>query len=362
MALPNTGPLAASAPKYPVTATSWDNVAKANNPVFSPGYGGVFIPSIWSGKLIEKFYDATVLAAISNTAYEGEIRNFGDHVIIRTKSAVTIKDYEVSMPLSLERPTSNLLELVIDKGKYFAEVLDDVMEVQSDLNLMSMWADEASEQMKINIDTDVLDGILPDVITSYTNGVAGNSGNQGQAAGRLSGDINLGVTGTPLFISPAGTAANSGAAAASARGIMDVIVDFGLVLDEANIPETGRWIVMPSWMAAMIKRSELRDASLTGDGTSIMRSGRIGGIDRFTLYSSNLLPAGARTGAATTLAAGENLVIAGHSHGLTFASQLSKIETLRAESAFGSILRGLQIYGYKVLDGTAIAAAVVAKA
>ena len=82
-----------------------------------------------------------------------------------------------------------------------------------------------------------------------------------------------------------------------------------------------------------------------------MRNGRLGMIDRFTLYSSNLLPTApeAPGGAATW-------IIAGHSHGLTFASQLTKMETLRAESTFGTIMRGLQVYGYKVTDGTSLTA------
>lgn len=78
-------------------------------------------------------------------------------------------------------------------------------------------------------------------------------------------------------------------------------------------------------------------------------------VDRFTLYMSNLLP----NGTADSLAAGEFQLFAGHQHGLTFASQLSKVETLRAESTFGTLLRGLQVYGYKVTDGTAISTAVV---
>ena len=119
-----------------------------------------FIPAIWSGKLIEKFYAATVLAAISNTDYEGEITKFGDKVNIRTKPTVTIKDYRADGLLELERPKGSLVELNIDKGKYFNTILDDVMEVQSDLNNMALWADDASEQMKIVVDTDVLAGIL----------------------------------------------------------------------------------------------------------------------------------------------------------------------------------------------------------
>jgi hypothetical protein len=115
---------------------------------------------------------------------------------------------------------------------------------------------------------------------------------------------------------------------------------------------------MPAWVCSQIKRSELRDASLSGDGTTILRNGRLGMIDRFTLYVSNLLPAGVAGG----LAAGEFVVYAGHSHGLTFASQVSKVETLRSEMTFGTILRGLQVYGFGVIDGTAIAQAIVAKA
>jgi hypothetical protein len=99
-------------------------------------------------------------------------------------------------------------------------------------------------------------------------------------------------------------------------------------------------------MAALIKRSELRDASLTGDGVSMLRNGRLGMIDRFTLYASNLLPFSSTDGAHS--------MFFGHSHGLTFASQLTKVETLRAESTFGTILRGLQVFGFKVVDGTSI--------
>jgi hypothetical protein len=146
-----------------------------------------FIPEIWSGKLIEKFYAATVLAAISNTDYEGEIRNQGDTVKIRTKPTITIKDYRADGLLELERPKGSVLDLTIDKGKYFNTILDDVMEVQSDLNNMSLWADDASEQMKIVIDTEVLTSL-------YGQAAAAN---KGTAAGKISGDLNLGATTTP---------------------------------------------------------------------------------------------------------------------------------------------------------------------
>jgi hypothetical protein len=302
-----------------------------------------FIPEIWSGKLIEKFYASTVLAAISNTDYEGEIANQGDKVRIRTKPTITIRDYLADGALTLERPAGNQVTLDIDKGKYFNTILDDVMDVQSDINNMSIWADDAAQQMKITIDTQVLgsSGILGAAATR----------NKGSSAGQITQSVNLGVSSTgPLNV----VARSPGT---SQVEILDVLLRLGQVLDEQNIPEQGRWVVMPVWAATYLKFSELRQTYLTGDGVSVMRNGRLGMIDRFTLYVSNLLPRGSAGG----LAGSEDIIYAGHAHALTFASQISKVETLRSESTFGNILRGLQVYGYKVLDSTAIAQAVVVK-
>ncbi len=302
-----------------------------------------FIPEIWSGKLIEKFYAATVLAAISNTDYEGEIKNQGDTVKIRTKPTVTIKDYKADGLLELERPKGSVIDLSIDKGKYFNTILDDVMEVQSDLNNMSLWADDASEQMKIVVDSEVLLGLLNQA-TAVTN--------RGATAGKISADINLGVTATgPLAVVPDNPTTGE-------VSILDTILRLGQTLDEQNIPENGRWIIMPAWASTMIKQSELRQAYLSGDSVSMLRNGRLGMIDRFTLYVSNLLPQGVAAG----LAAGESAIYAGHAHGLTFASQINNVESMRSEQTFGTILRGLQVYGWKVVDGIALAQAIVTKA
>jgi len=306
---------------YPINASPWDGGTAPN-----PAYSGVFIPAIWSGKILEKFYAATVIAAIANTDYEGEIKGQGDTVYIRQRPTIQINAYEAEQSIvPAQRPSSDRVELLIDKGWYFNTVLDDVMEVQSDLDLMSMWAEDASEQMKIKVDTEVLAYMSADIAAA----------NQGDAAGAISGNLDLGKTGAPVAL----TSAN----------VIDYIVNLGQVLDEQNIPETGRWLVIPAWMAALIKRSELRDASLTGDGQTMLRNGRLGMIERFTVYMSNLLPFTDETGKNAYN------IYAGHAHGLTFASQLDKVETLRAESTFGNLFRGLQIYGRKVVDGKSLA-------
>lgn len=315
-------------PLYPAGSTA--NAFQANG----------FIPEIWSGKLVEKFYASTVLAAISNTDYEGEIKNMGDRVRIRTKPTITIREYRADGNLQVERPEGDDLSLLINKGRYFNTILDDVMEVQSDLNALSMWSDDAAQQMKIVIDTDVLTGLLD----------APAASNRGVAAGVISGSVNLGATTTPLV-------SVSRTPTMGQVEILDLILRLGQVLDERNIPEEGRWVILPVWAVAQLKFSDLRQAYVTGDSVSPMRNGRVGQIDRFTIYASNLLP----NGVAGGLEAGEFAIYAGHAHGLTFASQISKVETLRSEMTFGRLLRGLQVYGYQVVDGTALAEAIVTK-
>jgi hypothetical protein len=290
-----------------------------------PNYSGNFIPEIWSGKILEKFYDATVLAQIANTDYEGEIKKFGDKVHIRTRPTVAIRDYVKGQSLTVDHPDSAGIELLIDKGKYYSFVQDDVDKVQSDVDLLNLWGQDASEQMKIVVDSDVLNGIYPDFAAK----------NRGATAGRLSNNINLGTTGAPIALDK--------------TNVIDKLIDLGQVFDEQNIPETGRWLILPAWASALLKKSDLKDASLTGDGTSVMRNGRLGMIDRFTVYGSNLLPT-AVDGANTV-----TRIMAGHKVGLTFASQFVNTETLRAESTFGSIVRGLKVYGYEVVKPEALA-------
>ena len=296
-----------------------------------PNYSGNFIPEIWSGKLIENFYDATVLAAISNTDYEGEIRQSGDTVNIRTTPEITIRSYVKGQTLTVENPDKPKLQLVIDKGEYFACVEDDIDKVQSDINLMDTWSKDASERMKIKIDQRVLTDMLVDIAAT----------NKGATAGEQSASFNLGTTGAPLTVTKDG--------ASSTTSVIDLLVDMGTVLDEANAPEADRFVVIPAKMAGLIKKSELKDASLTGDSQSIVRNGRLGMVDRFTIYVSHNL----------YVSSGKYNIIAGHKMGFTFASQMTNMETIRSESTFGNIIRGLQVYGYKVVKGEALSTAVV---
>jgi len=285
-----------------------------------------YIPEVWAGELLIKFYDNTVLGDITNTDYEGAITKQGDKVHIRTLPDITINTHRKGQTLDYEQPESTATSLDIDQGKSWSFVADRVDLAQTDIkDYVDKWTSDAAEQMKITIDTQILANV-------YSNA---DSDNQGSTAGRKSGDINLGVSGSPLEV----TAAN----------VIDVITDCGTVLDEENVPQSGRFMVVPPWFLGMIKKSDLKDASLAGDSVSIARNGKVGMIDRFMLYSSNLLTTTADGGGETA-----TNIIFGTNHAITFASQLTENEVLPNPNGFGTLHRGLQVYGYKVVKAEAL--------
>lgn len=307
-----------------------------------------FIPDVWSGKLQVKYYVATCLSEITNNDWEGEIKDTGDTVIIRSIPNITISDYTKGLALSTQVPTSTPISLTIDKGKYFQVVVDDVDKVQSDVQLMNAFTDDAGEQMKIKVELDVF-GAVPALA------VAANKGN---TAGAISGNIVLGAAGgtngaNNCFVSKAALTTGTGATAATAKSVIDHIVDMNLCLDEQNVPESGRFVVVPAAFAARVKKSDLKDASMTGDGTSPMRNGRIGMIDRSTVYVSN------NTTRTTNGTATEHTIFAGTKDAISFASQITKMESLRAQTTFGDLVRGLNVYGYQVTKPEALVTSIV---
>lgn len=293
-------------------------------------YGANFVPEIWSGKLQIKFYRSTVLSEITNNDWEGEIKNSGDKVYIRTIPNITISDYTKGMSLTSQVPVSTPITLTVDYGKYFQVVVDDVDAAQADVKLMDMFTSDAAQQMKIGIDSAVLSAVAGSTSTAA-------AANQGATAGAISGGINLGTTAAPITLSKS--------------TVLDTILNMGQALDEQNIPEDGRFIVIPAWMSAMIKGSDLKQAYLTGDDTSPLRNGKIGMIDRFTVYTSNNL----------YNASSKWTVLAGTKDAVSFASQITNVETLRSTSTFGNIMRGLNVFGFKTVKPEALVTAVVTK-
>lgn len=293
----------------------------------SSGTAG-FIPEIWSGKLVEKLYASTVFGEIANTDYTGEIKNKGDTVQIRTVPSITIRDYQIGGGLTYEKPASDKVELQIDKAKYFAFDVNDIDAYQADIKLMDEFSSDGGEQMKIAIDTDIM-------ARHYADADAENAG---ATAGAKSGNINLGTATAPVVVTK--------------DNVLDLIVDCATVLDEQNVPETGRWMILPMWMTGMLKKSDLRDAGIMGDSQSVYRNGKLGMLDRFTVYGSNNLSV--VTDVVATVSTKCTNIMFGHKKALTFASQMTNMETLPNPNDFGKLVRGLNVYGSKVIDPKAI--------
>ena len=262
-----------------------------------------FIPEVFSKKLQAKFYAQTMLSEVTTNEYEGEISGLGNKVNIRTVPAVSVADYSGS--ISYSDVTSSTIELDINKAKSYAFKVDDILREQADIDFMNEAANDAAQNMKIAIEQDVFANV---------------------AAGSSLTDIN----GTPANV----TSAN----------VLGHILDAGQLLDENNIPEDGRFMIINPAVATVLKQSELRQAYLTGDNVSPLRNGFIGTVDRFNMYVSNNL--------STT--SGVTSGLFGHPKAVAYASQMTNTETVRLESSFGDGVRGLSVYGYKVILPTAI--------
>lgn len=300
----------------------------AGYPDYSSAGTSAFIPEIWSTKLVEKWYDATVLTHISNTNYEGEIKAQGDTVWIRTRGSVPWHTYTKGMQLAaVDRIESAYIQLLIDKAAYARFGIDDVDKYQSDIDLMNQWAEDAIEQEKIDRDTEVLAWISANV----------DSHNKGIIAGEVSGLYNLGASTTPVEL----TTAN----------IIKYILMAGGVLGEQNVPQGGWFIVMPEAAAVLLRASDVKDASMMGDNQSTLRSGRLGRIGNFTLYASNLLPS--VTDPTTSQLCFD--IIFGHPYGITYASQFVETDYIdKPESTFGKHIKSLHVYGYEMIKATAV--------
>lgn len=316
----------------------------------NPSYSGTFIPAVWSAKLNAKFYKASIYGEIANTDWQGELASMGDKVYINTAPTISVSPYSAGTNLSYQVPTPEMQELVIDKGFYFAFQINDVLEYQAKPNLMDMFATDAAEQMRIKIDSTV-------IYNTFTNAAATN---KGLTAGVQSGAFNLGTDAAPVVLTK--------------DNVVQKVLELASVLDEQNVPESDRYLVIDPATRALLFQSDLAKAYATGDSASPVRNGKIGKIDRFDVYVSNNLPKGA-AGTATPWVSGDGsenaitttgtvakrkAIIAGQKTALTFASQVTKMETVRNPNDFGDFIRSLNVFGYKCVKPESLALLIAA--
>lgn len=301
-------------------------------PDYSTGSSSQYIPAIYSALLIKKFYPTTVFGEISNTDYEGDIKSNGDTVYIRTRPTIETFTYKKGMVLPVQNPESPYVTMKIDQGEGFSFAIDKVDEFQSDIKLMNVWAEDATQQMKQVMDRKLLASI------AYAGGGVAAAGPSLTAPKLIDGGST--ATGTSISL---GTSVTPTSLSTSGDDLITRILYYGRLLDENNVPDDGRFIVLPPALMQTLKNTNSKFAQVyvTGDQTSPLRNGKIGNIDRFQIYSSNNLAKGANANGWA--------VLFGQKYATTFATQITESRIIDNPFSFGKMMQGLQVYGFQII-------------
>ena len=307
---------------------------------------GNFTPEIFSQKVLKFFRRASVVEDITNTDYAGEIENFGDTVRIIKEPTITVSTYARGATVSPQDLADDQITMVVDQANAFAFKIDDIEERQSHVNFEALATSSGAYALKRKYDAVVLDAMA-------TN--AGLTGESGASVDQIS---DIGTLAAPLDIggatSPGDTAVNTMMAMAES-------------LDNQSVPEENRWFVAPPafYKHLFSAGSKFAEVQVTGDATSPLRNGLVslGNIAGFQCYKSTALVSNGGidqvtlTGLATD--GTENAIMAGHMSSTATASHIAKTEVVRSTDTFSDIIRGLHVFGSKVLRPEAIALGIV---
>ena len=276
-----------------------------------------FIPELWSARLLYALEKAHVATNLVNRNYEGEISNHGDTVHINTIGAITVKSYTKNTDIDApETLTTTDQTLVIDQAKYFNFQVDDVDKVQAAGELVDTAMGRAAYA-------------LADVSDAYLLGVI--------AAGAAAGNT-IGSAAAPVAL--------------TASNVYENIVKLKTKLDKANVPNTGRTIVVPPDVHSLLLLDDRFAKSTATAGQEALINGLVGRIAGFDVYMSNNVKTGTGTDTGKTP---YFEITAQITDATTYAEQIIKTEAYRMESRFADAVKGLHVYGAKVTDGTKIA-------
>jgi hypothetical protein len=339
--------------------------AKANG--YTNLNSGNFSPVIYS-KLVQKaFRKSSVVEDVTNTDYASEIANMGDSVKIIKEPDITINTYARGTTLATQDLTDADFTMVIDQANYFQFAIDDIEEAHSHVNFMDLATDRAGYRLRDTFDSEVL---------GYMAGWEGGAGSWARrtAANGTKADSTAGadelLAGNKLDITDFG-GSDLGvdgevtsipiAAGGGAGGITSPLAVMNRIarqMDQANVDTDGRWIVVDSVFAEILMDEDSKLINADFGGGDEMRNGRMPGTIRgFRVYKSNNLPY-LGTGSGTAAAAGSEtnfgVLLAGHDSAGATAEQIAKTESFRSPDTFADIVRGMQLYGRKVLRPEAL--------
>ena len=335
------------------------------------GFDGNFSPIIYSKQAQIALRRSAVTNAITNNSYFGEIANQGDTVRIQKEPDVTVNALQRHTGISVEKLDDSDFSLTIDKANYFAFKMDDIEEQFANVDFTSLAADRAAYKMADAMDTDVLSYLSGHTTAgAYITGTSGDA--QHPTAGNLTGELltanHLDATDFGnLTISGTATAGDSvplaprlpGATALSATTVspLTVLARMARKMDTQNVDARGRWVVLDPVFVEMLKDEDSR--MLNGDfGGSGLQNGLVlNNIHGFRVYVSNALPAagtGAGTSGTTAQSTNYGVVVAGQDDAVASAEQINKVENYRDPDSFADIVRGMHLYGRKILRPEAL--------
>lgn len=278
-----------------------------------------FIPELWSARLLENLRKNLVYGqeGVINRDYEGEIRQYGDTVRINAIGTVTVGDYTRNTNIGdPETLTDAQTTLLIDQSKYFNFQIDDLDAAQQNPKVMDAAMREAAYALRNTADQFIA--------SHYTEVAAGNT---------IGSDVTPEVP--------------------TASTAYELLVDLATLLDENNVPEDDRWAIVPPWYHGLLLKDDRFVSSGATQAEDRLANGRIGRVAGLTVLVSNNVPNNA--GAAYK-------ILAGHPIAWSYAEQVNKVEAYRPEQRFADAVKGLHLYGAKVVRPQALALLVASKA
>ena len=331
------------------------------------GYGnlpnGNFSPVIYSKQVQLAFRKSAVCEAITNNDYFGEIAAMGDSVKIIKEPEITVKAYARGTTITPQDLDDEDFNLTIDKANYFAFKVDDIEEAHSHVNFQSLASDRAAYRLADQFDQDVLGYLTgykqsaihgtPDTVNTTVNGskaVSTAGSDELLSSMKLEADDFGGSSGSSIGIRA--RAGNDGAVLGSGNAYpLQVIARMARKLDQQNVDSQGRWLVINPIIKEILMDEDSRLFNNDFGGSGLMNGLVLNNLHGFRVYVSNNLPE-IGTGSSTTggtNASNYGLIVGGHDSAVATAEQINKTETYRDPDSFADIVRGMHLYGRKIL-------------
>ena len=315
------------------------------------GYGnlpsGNFAPEIFSQKVLKFFRRASVVEDITNTDYAGEIENFGDTVRIIKEPTVTVSSYTRGSVVNAQDLADDQITMVVDNANAFAFKIDDIEERHSHVNFEALATSSGAFALKRKYDANVLQAI------SDGAGLAG-ADDASLSGGLTTTNTALGTASAPINV------------ATDDAGI-NLMLLMARTLDDQSVPEENRWFVAPPIFYEKMFQAgnKIAEVQVTGDASSPLRNGLAipGTLAGFRCYKSTALNSTAGTDQVTLTGvatdASENIILAGHMSSTSTASHIAKTEVVRSTESFSDVIRGLHVFGRKVLRPEAVVRGII---